>query len=359
MFGMEGLKILDNPIMKYKQHGKEQSTLSVSSCPHNLAKAQIKNSLSLVFCMLIFTFCLSAYGAPGDGGDAGAFLKNGIGVRPISMGKAFVAIADDAHAGYWNPAGLAILNTTQFSAMYSNPINYDLVGNAGVKDIGYHTVSLAYPAGFGSLGFNLAYLSVGDIYVVEDASGPTGDTFSDNELGLITSYARSITDQIHLGANLKFIRQSVWEEQGSGMGLDLGALYQPLYNLTLGLMLQDLIEPKIKLLEDGESYAIPRTIRLGVGYKLMDDRVLLAAGMDKAGGRSTKFHLGAEVEPMKDLDVRAGYTTDTGEFSVGIGVRVSVIQLDYGFGFLNLGSTHRISLTVDFSRLTGSGTSER
>ena len=84
----------------------------------------------------------------------------------------------------------------------------------------------------------------------------------------------------------------------------------------------------------------------------MDDRVLIAADIDKASGRSVKFHLGTEVEPVKDLAFRAGYTTDTGELSAGVGFRVSVIQLDYGFGFLNLGSTHRISLTVDFSHLT-------
>lgn len=307
-------------------------------------------SLFLIPCMLVLAFSLSAYGA-GDGGGAGAFLKNGIGVRPISMGKAFVAVADDAHAGYWNPAGLAILNTAQISAMYSNPVNYDLIGGTGVKDIGYHTISLAFPTAFGSFGLNTVYLSVGDIFEVKDVSGPTGNTFSDTEYGIIASYASSITENIHLGANLKLVHQSIWDDSGSGMGLDLGGLYQPLYNLTFGLMLQDLVEPKIQLLEDGEEYAIPRQLRFGMAYKLMDDKVLLAAGVDKASGRSPKVHLGTEIEPMKDLDLRVGYTTDTGELSVGVGVRVSSIQLDYGFGFLKLGSTHRVSLALDLSRL--------
>jgi len=301
--------------------------------------------------LLVFASCLNVYAASNDGGDAGAFLKNGIGVRPISMGKAFVAVADDANAGYWNPAGLSLLNITQLSAMYSNPMNYALGDNPGVKDIGYHTVSLAFPMGFGSLGLNMAYLSVGNIEEVIDATGPTGKTFDDKELGVIASYASSITEHIHLGVNLKFISQQIWDDKGSGMGLDLGALYEPVYNLTFGLMLQDLIEPKIKLLEDGETYSIPRKIKLGVSYRLMDDRVLVATGIDKASGRSAKLHFGTEVEPMKDLALRAGYTTDTGEISAGVGVRVSVIQLDYGFGFLDLGSTHRISLTASLPSL--------
>ena len=166
------------------------------------------------------------------------------------------------------------------------------------------------------------------------------------------SYAKSITDQIQMGVNLKFLRQafskslSKREDEGSGMGMDIGGLYEPLYNLKLGLMLGDLINPKIKLREDGVTDSIPRSIRLGASYKILDDRLLLASAVDKAGGRSAKFHFGVEFVPMKDLALRSGYTTDTGEISLGAGFRVSVVRLDYGFGFLKLGATHRVSLTI-------------
>jgi len=289
---------------------------------------------------------LNVCGDSGDGGDAGAFLKNGIGVRPISMGKAFVAVADDSSAGYWNPAGLATLKNAQLSLMYSNPMNYGIISGVGVKDIGYHTFSMAYPTRFGSVGLNMAYLSVGDIYVVKDATGQTGEKFEDKELGVIASYARRITNEIQLGLNLKFVRQSIWDKYGSGIGSDLGMLYKSFYNFTLGVTLQDLIKPDITLLKAVNSP--PRKLRLGGSYKLMDDRVLLAVGIDKAGGRSAKFHFGAEARPLKDMAFRAGYTTDTGEMSAGVGFRVSLIQLDYGFGFLSQGSTHRVSFTTIF-----------
>lgn len=293
---------------------------------------------------IMFISCLNAFGASGDGGDAVAFLKNGVGVRPISMGKAFVAIADDASAGYWNPSGLAKLSDPQFSFMYSNPMNYDVLGSGGVKDIGYHTLSAAYPTHYGSIGLNFAYLSVGDIQVVEDASGPTGETFQDKEMGFILSYANSITEQVKLGLNLKYIQQDLFDQKGSGVGMDIGALYEPMYNLMIGVMAQDLIKPSITLKD--ESYAPPRKVAFGMSYKLLDDRILLAAGMDKAGGKSPKFHLGAEGHPVKDFAIRGGYTSDTGELSAGIGFRISIIQLDYGFGLLSVGSTHRVSLTM-------------
>ena len=37
----------------------------------------------------------------------------GVGSRPLGMGGAFVGIADDVTAGYYNPAGLANLNYPQ------------------------------------------------------------------------------------------------------------------------------------------------------------------------------------------------------------------------------------------------------
>jgi len=40
------------------------------------------------------------------------FLKIGVG-RSSGMGDAFVAVADDATAAYWNPAGLALVTGRQ------------------------------------------------------------------------------------------------------------------------------------------------------------------------------------------------------------------------------------------------------
>jgi hypothetical protein len=44
----------------------------------------------------------------------GSDLGMGVGARAIGMGGAFVAIADDASASFWNPAGLTDLKTNQF-----------------------------------------------------------------------------------------------------------------------------------------------------------------------------------------------------------------------------------------------------
>ena len=43
------------------------------------------------------------------GTTAASFLEIGIGSRAIAMGGAFVAVANDATALYWNPGGLSRL----------------------------------------------------------------------------------------------------------------------------------------------------------------------------------------------------------------------------------------------------------
>jgi len=59
--------------------------------------------------------CVLAAVVPVAGGQAqtgiakyaGEFISTGVGGRALAMGGAFVAVANDVTAGYWNPAGLS------------------------------------------------------------------------------------------------------------------------------------------------------------------------------------------------------------------------------------------------------------
>ena len=65
----------------------------------------------------------------------GHFLYDGVGARPLAMGGSFVAVADDVTATYWNPAGIAQLERSGFSAMYadrfSSGLRYQFVNFVG------------------------------------------------------------------------------------------------------------------------------------------------------------------------------------------------------------------------------------
>ena len=55
------------------------------------------------------------------------FLKIGVGARGVAMGESFVAVANDASALFWNPAGLVQFN--------QNEIIFDLLSEFGVKNL--------------------------------------------------------------------------------------------------------------------------------------------------------------------------------------------------------------------------------
>ena len=62
---------------------------------------------------------------------AGEFLRIGVGARALGMGSAFVGLADDGTAAFWNPAGLATLSERQVTAMHAEQfgsiVQYDFL----------------------------------------------------------------------------------------------------------------------------------------------------------------------------------------------------------------------------------------
>ncbi|MCK5534022.1 hypothetical protein KAI68_02815, partial [bacterium] len=72
--------------------------------------------LSLVIMIMAKGMGLSKnyYGQPND------YLQYGVGARALAMGGAYSGLANEASAGYWNPAGLALMDEFEISSMYAS-----------------------------------------------------------------------------------------------------------------------------------------------------------------------------------------------------------------------------------------------
>ena len=70
-------------------------------------QASVRRSL-VVFLPILLAVAVGSVHA-GDTKYAGEFLRLGVGARALGMGGSYVALANDASAAYWNPAGLATL----------------------------------------------------------------------------------------------------------------------------------------------------------------------------------------------------------------------------------------------------------
>ncbi len=98
----------------------------------------MRNIFKIVFIIvLMFAISFSAY--------SNGLNLNGMGAKAISMGGAFIAIADDYSAVFWNPAGLTQMDKANFSAFSSFivPTGTYVYSPAGI-DI--ETTSKTFPA---------------------------------------------------------------------------------------------------------------------------------------------------------------------------------------------------------------------
>src|SRR4051812_46029547 len=68
--------------------------------------------------MTAFLFLVSFAWASGRGTQGAAFLDIPVGAGPAALGGAYSALARDAYAPTWNPAGLGDVQGVQFSGQH-------------------------------------------------------------------------------------------------------------------------------------------------------------------------------------------------------------------------------------------------
>jgi hypothetical protein len=157
------------------------------------------------------------------------FLSIGVGARALGLSNAYTALANDATAGYWNPAGLThIKSNLQLSLMHTQYF-------AGIARYDYG--SLAFRSGDNN-HFAISFIRFGvddipDTSELIDAEGNINydriRSFSASDNAFILSYARLFpkVENLRIGANAKIIRRTAGSFAGAwGFGLDIGLQYQ-------------------------------------------------------------------------------------------------------------------------------------
>lgn len=294
---------------------------------------------------------LSAPSLWAGGQTAANVLKVGAGARPVGMGEAFTAVADDANTVAWNPAGLAGLRRREFSAMH---LEY-------VQAIRYESLAYVHPLKRGALGLHLAYLHTEGIPGTEiDQDRPegyrdTGRFGADTKTGAV-AYGLMVGSRTAVGVAVRGLRTTLADVQSNtAVALDLGGLWRVGTRVTVGAAMRNLGTP-LKFITASDR--LPLVFQGGVAVRLLArDRLLLAQEVLVPTDHRVRFHTGAEWRPFGPLAGRAGYRydwggNDLGTFSgltAGGGLRLFSYALDYAFvPFGVLGSTHRISLTGQF-----------
>ena len=324
---------------------------------------------------------------------AGEFMAIGVGARALGLGGAYVALANDVTAGYWNPAGLVRVEYPEFSLMhderFGSLVNYDYVGIAypygkneatdvtAIDQEGVSRPVMDYKAS--SFGLSVIRLGVDGIpdtrNTWNDANGngifddpnarPDIDRitfFNASDWAVYFSYARQYSEHMYYGANVKIIRRNVAEYYGTGIGFDLAGLYVPNENLSFGVNIQD-ITTTLVAWNTGTNELISPTVKVGGAYlfemfggrlgPVFDTDIRFEgrkfSSIAHLGGISFDPHGGVEFDYKKTVAIRVGYN-DVKNLTLGAGVHLRKLDIDYSFAKFNgddqLGNSHRISLRL-------------
>jgi hypothetical protein len=295
------------------------------------------------------------------------------GARANGMGAAFVAVADDATASWWNPGGLAFVQNRSISLMHSQLVP-DLA-----SDVYYEFFGYAHKFGdFGTLSLNLIYLTYGKSYATDPFGNPRPNgEFTSWETAIDAGFALSIADNIGLGLSMKFIHAdyapaSVTQENLSGAGstvaAETGLLWKiPSRNLNVGVAISN-IGPDIAYIDPEQSDPLPTTFRAGAAFTALSDeisRLLFSFDIEQSlvwlvqrnikKRRGEVWHLGAEYLYINLLAGRIGYIYDadgdvrSATFGLGF-IYKDRIRLDYASvpQARDLERVHRWSIGMTF-----------
>jgi opacity protein-like surface antigen len=312
------------------------------------------------------------------GTSAAAFLSIGQGTRAIGMGSAFVAVANDPSALYWNPAGITKVNGVGFIVDHTT----------WIADIDFNYLGLTYNLGnLGVLGVSFTTSNIGDMKVttIEKPEG-TGETFTATDAAFGIAWAIQLTENFSIGFNPKFVYQNIWKTSTSAIAIDMGVQYvTPFDGMILGMSISNfgtkmqlqgnstlvLYDPdpnstgnngSIPAYLQTDSWELPLIFRVGVAYdpiKIDQHRLTIALDALHVSDNNESVNLGGEYTFNDLFSIRGGYKSlflETSEesFSLGAGIKQLLlgnvaIQFDYAYqDFGRLNNIQKFSVSITF-----------
>ncbi len=329
-------------------------------------------TMCMIFILLVSTGYSDEFSKVGTAGAQ--FLKIGVGARYIGMGEASVAMVDDAYSMYWNPAGMAGMEQTEFA--FTN-VNW-------VENVDLNFISFAKPMEFGgTIGFSMSLLNIGQMEetTVWEPNG-TGNTFDATSYSLGAGYARSLTDRFAFGFKVKYVSERISEARSSAVAFDFGTRFTTGYRkLKMGVNISNM-GPSLKFSGSSlnfkfrrdqnntnydpvdaslatENYDLPLVFRVGIAYDLLQTSMstwTVTAEGKHPNDNLQQLSLGTEYSWNNTVALRAGYKFEYDEegLTLGGGLLLSPTQnaklaIDYAWSdFGHLDSVHRFSFGIRF-----------
>ena len=339
----------------------------------------MKKNIPIISIMIILSLPLSGFSVSKVGTTAANFLKVGVGARAIGMGGAFVSIANDASAMFWNPAGIALVEGGE--AFFNH--------NEWIADIKFDYAGLVFTLPrVGSIGLNATFLNMGDMErTTEFYPEGTGQLYSAGSYSLGLCFARSLTDRFSIGVNLKYINEHILNSSASGFAIDIGTIFITQFNgMRIGanisnfgskmqmsgrdLLVQHDIDPqregnndRINANISADRYDLPLNLQVGISYDLLqnaaNNQFWLSVDALHPNDNVESLNIGGEYIFRDLFALRAGYAAlGLGEsekgLTLGAGLKIRFLgnvkaKIDYAYeSFGRFNNLQKISVALGF-----------
>lgn len=339
----------------------------------NIKMKSLERRVGLLLIVGILSSALAFQaGATQLGGQAGSFLRVGIGADRIAMGDVGTALSGAGMSWFYNPASVPFQSTRQASlGLHSMSLDRSML-YAG------YSMPLENNAGL-AIGFVRAAI---DNIDARDSNGKHFDELSYSDNLLHGTFSLKPHPNFAMGISVKWMISAApkvkYDDKtlyAYGMGIDLGVQGR-FRDYRFGLQVRD-INSKIgwdasDVWGDGGGAVddeIPLMLRLGAAYDPIDSKGLLPSNLtiaadllintDEVGESSEAFdpHLGVEwrIDQWESnrLALRAGYDGDSPTFGLGLGMKLRrgvSATMDYAFAFdtVSPSGSHLIGWTFGF-----------
>ena len=302
---------------------------------------------------------LPVLGAQRAGTASVQFLKIGVGARAAALGESFVAIANDATALYWNPAGITQFQDNEVVVSHANWLvetNHQFLGFV------YHLSSED------AVGVSVTSLHMDDMPVTTEVQPlGSGEYFRFGDLAVGLTYGRRMTTQFSFGATVRYFEETLDVLKMRGVVVDLGTYYWTgLGTSRFSAVVSNFgnpVSPEGTVTPYGgqsisqfQEFSPPTMFKFGFAFEPIQEEtnsLTLAIQLNHPNDNSENLSLGAEYNWTNMFFVRGGYKLNVDEqtFSFGAGVATSLdvvsLSVDYGYSmFVRLDGVHRISMLV-------------
>lgn len=319
-------------------------------------------TVMVLFCLPIITFSQNRDFSK-VATTAAQFLKVEAGARALAMGGCFSALANDASALYWNPAGIAQLNQMEVTFTHTQ----------WIADISNGFAGFVFPLSSNNVfGLSFIYQTMDEMeQTTIDQPKGTGLYFDAQDIAVCISYARPMTNYILFGLTAKMVHQSIWNESALGFAVDLGLLLDTGIKGTKVAMVmtnfgtdmqmdgRDLIRgydqvpgsasnPDTEAKLSTEGWPLPTNLRLSITTDIIgsnesfipneDNRVSVIVEAMHPNDNPEHYNIGIEYGLVNQYFGRLGYRGNTDEegLTLGAGINLKIsdnvkLIIDYAY----------------------------